>query len=115
MWVKVTAAELTAASKYTFKVRTKAAGRFVYRVSIAAIGARPRHQLDGYGHRDVTWVVAVVVGGDRSEFVCAQTVPSGLRLPANQLRRAAAVRQRSEAGWTPRDGAEVSHRRAAVA
>ena len=38
MWVKVTAAELTAASKYTFKVRTKAAGRFVYRVSIAAIG-----------------------------------------------------------------------------
>jgi predicted RNA-binding protein with TRAM domain len=37
-WVKVTTAKLTAASKYTLRVKTRAAGRVVYRVSIAAIG-----------------------------------------------------------------------------
>jgi hypothetical protein len=37
-WVNVTAARLSGASKYKFKVKTKGAGKFVYRVSIAAIG-----------------------------------------------------------------------------
>jgi hypothetical protein len=37
-WVKVTTAKLTAASRYTFKLQTAAAGKFVYRVSMAAIG-----------------------------------------------------------------------------
>lgn len=37
-WVKVATATVTAASKYKFKVKPKAAGKFVYRVSIGAIG-----------------------------------------------------------------------------
>jgi hypothetical protein len=37
-WVKVATATVSAASKYKFKVKPKATGKFVYRVSIGAIG-----------------------------------------------------------------------------